>query len=196
MSITIRQARLEDIEAIAPFVQIAGGGIAEYLLTDLIPGLSINETIEMALMDENTTYFYQHFLVAECKQTIIGASNYYPAEQHCLPDIMRSMISKDKLDRIEPYISSKVDHSMYIHTLAVAPAYRYTSCGLALGKKIEQIAKENHYQCLSAHDWRDNKPVYLGLKMAGFKEVQHIPIAEHPDLPYQGGMVLLKGPDF
>lgn len=196
MSIIIRPARLCDIEVIAPYIQMASGGISEFLLTDLVPGMSVSDLIEMALTDENTTYYYQNFLVAECEKKIVAAGNYYPAEAHGLPDIMRSFIAREKLDVIQPYMRSSIKHSMYVNTLAVAPEYRNTFCGLLLAKGIERIAKERGMRCLSAHVWRDNTLVYNGLKMAGFEKVETIDIIEHPDLPHKGGMVLLKGPDF
>lgn len=195
MSIRVRPAKVDDIEAIVPFIKMASGGISEFLLTDAVQGVSVDELIEMALTDENTTYHYQNVLVAEYQDQIIAASNYYPAEQHCLPDIMRSFLSKEKLDIIKPYTESRVNFSMYIHTLAVSHDYRHTGCGLILGKKIEQIARTQQKQCLSAHVWCDNTVIYDGLKMAGFKVVEHIPIKEHPDLLHQGGIVLLKGPN-
>ena len=135
-------------------------------------------------------------MVAELNDKIIGAANYYPAELHCLPDIMRSHISKEKLDLILSYFNSKLDDSMYIHTLAVDPNYRHTSCAVILGKKIEIIAKQQKKKCLSAHVWQDNTPVLLGLKIAGFKKIQDIHIPYHAELPHKGGMALLKGPDF
>ena len=118
MSIIVRPAREDDIEFIVPFIKMASGGISEFLLTDAVKGVSVDELIEMALTDENTTYYYENILVAEYHQRIIGASNYYPAEQHCLPDIMRSFLSKEKLDIIQPYMNSHVNESMYVHTLA------------------------------------------------------------------------------
>lgn len=196
MNIVVRPANLSDVESIVPFIQTAAGGICEFLLADLVPEMSVSELIEMALMDENLTYHYQNVLVAECNKTIIAASNYYKASEHCLPDILRSLISKEKLAIIEPYINSVVKDSMYIHTLAVSEQYRHTPCGIILGKKIEQIAIEKNMRCLSAHVWRDNIPVYQGLKMAGFMEIEDLAIEPHPDLPHIGGMVLLKGSDF
>ena len=196
MSITIRPAKLDDIEAIVPYIQMASGGITEFLLQNLVEGMSVSDLIEIALTDENTTYHYRHILLAEYEGSIIAASNFYPSEHHGVPEILRSYIPKEKLNHIAPYFTSTVDASLYIHTLAVAPEYRHTSCGVILGKAIEDIAKKQKKQCLSAHVWKDNTLVIQGLKMAGFKTAQRINIPYHPNLPHNGGMVLLKGPDF
>lgn len=195
MNVNIRQARLDDIQQIVPFVRMAAGGISEYLLTDLIEGMSVDDILEMALADENTPYYIENFLVAEKKQSLIAAANFYPAENHHLPDIMQSFITKDKIDVIKPYLDTRVDGSMYIHTLAVLPAYRLSAVGFKLAKNIEKTARDKGYQCLSAHVWRDDKLVFNGLKMAGFEEVERVFIPQNEHIKYKNGMVLLKGPD-
>ena len=196
MNFTIRPARLDDIQQIIPFVRMAAGGISEYLLTDLVEGMSVDDILEMALADENTPYYIENFLVAEKKQHVIAAANFYPAENHHLPDIMKSFLSKDKIDVIKPYLDTRVDDSMYIHTLGVLPAYRLTAVGFKLAKHIEKIARENGTKCLSAHVWRDDKLVYNGLKMAGFEEVDRVYIPQNEYIKHKNGMILLKGPDF
>lgn len=195
MSIIIRPAVLSDINEIIPLIKLASGGLTEFLLNDILVDVSEENFIEMALTDENTTFHYSNIMVAESSRMIIGASNYYPAELHGLPDVMHSFIDQDKLNILQPYFTSHIEGSIYINTLAVLPEHRNTTCGLILGKKIEQIAKTQKKRCLSAHVWKGNKALYYAMKMAGFKEIEHLDIS-HPSLTYDGGMALLKGPDF
>lgn len=194
MSIVIRPAVLSDVAQIIPLIKMASGGLSEFLLDDILEGVPADAFIEMALTDENTTYYYTNVLVADSHGKIVGASNYYPAEEHGLFSLMRSFIDKEKLDILEPYFNSRVENSMYINTLAVIPEYRHTACGLILGKKIEKIAQEQKKRCISAHVWKGNKVLFYAMKMAGFKEVEYLDIS-HPSLTYEGGMVLLKGND-
>lgn len=194
MSIVVRPAILSDVSAMIPLIKMASGGLSEFLLDDIVTDVPADFFIEMALTDENTTYYYPHLMVAESAQTIIGASNYYPAELHGLPDIMRSFITKEKLDILQPYFNSRVEQSLYINTLAILPEYRHTACGLILAKKIEQVAREKNRRCLSAHVWVGHTELHSAMKMAGYEEVEHLDIT-HPGLFYEGGMVLLKGPD-
>lgn len=196
MKVVIRPATLVDIDAIIPFIQIAAGDVIEFVLTDEHISLTVKELIEIAIFDENTIYHYKNILVAEYNKIIIAASNFYPAEYHGIPEIISSFVSQEKLKIIEPYFKSIIKNSMYIHTLAVAPEYRHMSCGLLLCKEIESIAKNKNMACLSAHVWCDNTLVYNGLKMIGCEIIEHIPIANNPNLFHQGGMYLLKGPDF
>ena len=195
MVINIRCARMDDIEAIIPYIKMAAGGISEFLFKNVFEDFSDTELLEIALTDENTSLYYQNFLIVEQDHRMIGASNYYPAEQHGLPDIMKSLIPSEKLDVVKHYLESKVKGSMYIHTLGIEPGLRNRSVALLIGK-IEEIAKQQKKRCLSAHVWRGNKMIYHALKMAGAEIVQHIPIPDHPLFQYQGGMVLMKGPDF
>lgn len=196
MPMIIRPASLDDVSNIVPYVKMASGGLSDFLLANLIPNMSVDDVVEMALTDENTNYYFQNFLVAECEGQIIGATHYYPAEQHSIADLMQSFIAKEKLDIIAPYLNTAVPNSMYVNTMAVAESYRTSLCSLLMGKKVEQIARQQKRKCLSAHVWRENKLVYEGLIIAGFQEVEEFIIEPQPELIYHGPMVLLKGLDF
>jgi hypothetical protein len=196
MSITVRPASLSDVSDIVPFLKISSGGMSDFLLMHLIPNMSVDDLIEMALTDENTTYYYPQFIVAEENNRIVGAAHFYSSDRHGLPDLMRSMIPKDKLDRLAPYFSSSVPNSMYIHAMATAESHRRSLCGLLMGKKIETIAKIENKTCLSAHVWRENKLVYTGLQIAGFRAVESFLLPTEPPFIYHSPMVLMKGPEF
>ncbi len=195
MSITIRNARMDDVTAIVPFIKMASGGISELLLEDMIAGVSADELIEMALLDETAPFYYHNVIVAESDGTLIAAVNFYEAEKHCLPDIMKALISKDKLDLVKAYLQNHIENSMYIHTLAVDSAYRYSSVGLDLCKRVERHAKRKNKRCVSAHVFQANTLVFNGLMCAGFKVVERIPIPKDPKLYYQSDMLLMCGPD-
>jgi hypothetical protein len=196
MSIRIRAARIDDIAAIVPFIRQASGGISDFLLRDVVDGMSVNELIEMALTDENTVYHFSQCIVAEQANQLIGVTHFYPSAQHALSDLMLSMISQDKLDIIAPYFSSFVPDSLYVHIMAVAESHRTALGGVLMGKKIDEIARFQQAQCLSAHVWQANDSVFQGLKTLDFKPVQSFTLKPQPEFLYSGAMLLMKGPDF
>lgn len=196
MSIIVRPASLHDVSQIVPYLKMASGGLSDYLLMDLVPNMSVDELIEMALTDENTPYYYTQFIVAQENDLVIGAAHFYPSERHLLPDLMLSMIPKDKLEAISPYYRSYIPNSMYIHAMATAESHRKSLCILLMGKKIEDIARHQNKKCLSAHVWRDNTVVYKSLTLAEFKEVESFMLPTEAPFVYHSPMVLMKGPDF
>lgn len=192
MNINYRIAQADDIDSITDYMEMASGGITEFLLKDLISNVSPKELIKLALNDDNTPYYYTNVIVAEVDNKIVGATNFYPADQHGVPDIMLSFIPKDRIETLEPFLNSHVDNSLYIHTLAVHPDYRQTAIAMDLCKCCEAIALEAGYEYISAHVWADNTPVVYALKIAGFSVVEQIDIKPHPLLPHNNGMLLLK----
>lgn len=196
MTIEYREARADDSDAIAELMEIAAGGLSDFLLTDLILGMNPRKLIEAALSDENTPFHFSNIIVAEKAGKVIGAVNFYPANQHEIPDIMRSIIPEKRLKVFEPFYNSKVPDSFYIHALAVLPEYRQTSVAIDLFKFCKEMAIASNYEHMSAHVWVDNTSVVNILKAAGFSEVEKIHIKPHRLLPYKKGMVLLKSKKF
>ena len=192
MAIEYREARADDTNAIAELMEIAAGGLSDFLLTNLILGMNPRELVEAALTDENTPFHFSNIIVAEDAGNVVGAVNFYPANQHGVPDIMRSIVPAKRLAVFEPFYNSKVPDSFYIHALAVSPKYRQSSIAIDLFKFCKEMATTSGYEYMSAHVWADNTSVVNILKMAGFSEVERIHIKPHKLLPYKKGMVLLK----
>jgi len=192
MTNIIRSARIDDIQHIVKFVEMASGGITHFLVEDLVEEMTSADLIEMILNDETTPLYYENFLVAEDDGKIVAASNFYSAEEHQLSEIMATFIAEEKLKVIEPYLNSRIPNSLYIHTLSVLPSYRHITVGFNLCRKIEKIAQEKSFGSLSAHVWNGNKLVLNALKLLGFVAIQHLNIPNHPLFEYEGGMVLLK----
>lgn len=193
MCIKIRPARLDDIKNIIPLLIKASGGITEFLLEDYAE--NIDDLIEIALLDENTSIFYENIIVAEIDREVKGIANYYPSEHHCVPDVMRALISKTKIDALLPYLTTHVPNSMYIHALAVSSNNDNHFIALCLTKFIEKKARTLEKKCLSAHIWQNNSSIFEALSMSGFIVVENLDIPHHNAFTFNGGMSLLKGPE-
>jgi ribosomal protein S18 acetylase RimI-like enzyme len=193
MEMTYRIARADDLKVLTKLVDLAAGGIMDFLLQGVFGKNSAKKVFELALVDEESSLFYENFVLAEISDQVIGAANFYPSEQHRVSQMMEAYIPKDRIDHLFNYLNSRVDDSLYIHTLSVLPEYRKTLAAPEIFTYCEKLARSMNFNCLSAHVWRDNTPVYIALKHAGFEVVAEINIKPHRLLPHEGGMLLMRG---
>jgi ribosomal protein S18 acetylase RimI-like enzyme len=193
MKVQYRIARTDDLDVLADLMELSSGGIIEFLLDGLFANTPRKEVIKLALGEPESTLYYENYLVAEIDGAVIGAANFYPAHEHGVPEIMRAFIPKERIEHLSSYVNSRVENSLYIHTLSVFPSHRFSAAGLGLFKCCEKIAAEMGCHCLSAHVWKDNLPVVSALKRGGFEEVEEIDVQPHELLPHTGGMVLMRG---
>jgi ribosomal protein S18 acetylase RimI-like enzyme len=190
--IDYREARSDDIDAIAELMHLAAGGISDFLLSKLVLGLSVTKLIAIALRDDQANFHFSNILVAEMDGKVVGVVHFYPANEHAIPDVMRTFVPKKRLAVFEAFYASKVKDSFYIHAIAVHPKFRNFSIDTDLFKFCKDMAIASGYDYLSAHVWQGNKISLNNLKMAGFVEIEKIAIEPHKLLPYKKGMVLLK----
>ncbi|MCH9643837.1 MAG: GNAT family N-acetyltransferase [Gammaproteobacteria bacterium] len=195
MSITYRQANADDADIIAELTVMTAGGISDFMLNDLFPDTTTEEMLKLAILDEDNPMCYNNTLLAVENDKIIGATNYYPASQHLVPEIMRAFIPQERLDHMKNFYETRIDDSLYIHTLAVLPEYRNTPAALDMCHLLEGIAKEKNLKYLSAHVWADNTPVVTALKFAGFQVDRNVEVKRHELLPHDDGMLLMKSPE-
>jgi ribosomal protein S18 acetylase RimI-like enzyme len=195
MTITYRQANADDADIIAELTVMTAGGISDYMLNNLFPNTSTEEMLKLAILDEDNAMCYDNTLIAEEDGKVVGATNYYPATDHVIPEIMRAFIPQERLDHMENFYGTRIEDSLYIHTLAVIPEYRNTPTALDLCHLLEDVAKEKGLKYLSAHVWADNKPVVTALTFAGFKVDRNVEVKRHELLPHDDGMLLMKSPE-
>lgn len=193
MNIKYRTGQPEDASAIAQYVYAASGGIADFLLNDILPDGSILDFISTSVLDPYSLTSYNNTIVAEMNNNIIGAVSYYPAEQHKITEEMLAFIPEDRLKHLEPLFTSRVEDSLYLYTLAVSENAKNHNVGYGFLMSLGKIAIAANFKKLSAHVWADNKAVLdILLGAGGFKINKKIVIKEHPLLPHQGGMFLLE----
>ena len=195
MSITFRQATADDADIIAELTVMTAGGISDYMLNELFPNTTTEEMLKLAILDEDNPMCYNNTLIAEENGKVIAATNYYPSSQHVVPEIMKAFIPQERLDHMKNFYDTRIEDSLYIHTLAVLPEYRNTSAALDLCHLLEGVAKEKHLKYLSAHVWADNTPVVTALTFAGFKVDRKVEVKRHELLPHDDGMLLMKSPE-
>lgn len=192
MTISYRYATADDVDKIAELTVIAAGGISEFMLDGLFPKTSAQELLKLAILNEKNPMYYANTLVAEQEGGVIAATNFYPAKEHGVPALMKAFIPPERINHMKNFYESRVDNSLYVHTMSVLPEYRHTSAAMDLMKALKKIAFEKKLKFLSAHVWADNKPVVMALKLAQFEVIENIAVARHELLPHDGGMLLMK----
>lgn len=176
MSVIYRTGAPKDIPAIAHYLHQASWGLSDFLLEGLLADHEIKDFIELAVADESTNVFYKNTIVAEYQDTIEGIINFYPANQHEIPDLMYSLIPQERLDLISPLFTSLPENSFYIHALACNRGFYQANLFAALMLRGFQFAKSAGYSLVCAHVWPNNAKFLKVLLRAGGQILQTIPM--------------------
>ena len=74
----------------------AAGGAVDYLVHDVIPGLTPAQIIAQNLADDAEPFTYRNAIVAECGLQIVGMALSYPSHFHRITEEMRRFFPKDR----------------------------------------------------------------------------------------------------
>lgn len=188
--ITYRPAKIEDADIIADLSIVAGGGIIEFLLTDVVPGISPKQILSAQIASEDPPFSYRYVTVAEDEGNVIGIIHCYPSEYCMVPDA--SVIPTDRINYImAPMFQNPVKDSLYLHALAISPTYHGQYVSVKLWNYTCNMAKNKSFKSVTGHVWRDNKAILL-YKLFGAKAIAHLDIKRTPLLPHDGGMILMQ----
>lgn len=191
MRITYRMGAPDDAFQIAELLHLCSDGLSDFLLHDILPNCEILDLIALGVADKSATISYTNTLVAENNGNIQGILNFYPVDEHKIPDIMTSFIPKDRIEHIAALFSRLVPDSMYLHALAVKE-YASTSIGRIMILKVIDYARRLGINKLSAHVFVSNSKVLKVLLQKGFEIFDKITFSEHPLLPDRHEMYLLS----
>lgn len=191
MEIKYRMGAPDDAHQIAELLHLSSGGLSDFLLHDILPNCEILDLIALGVTDKSATISYTKTLVAENNGNIQGILNFYPVEEHKIPDIMQAFIPMDRIEHISPLFFPRVPDSLYLHALAVKQ-YASTSIGRILILKVIDYAKSLGIKKLSAHVFANNSKVLKVLLRKGFEIFDKITFADNPLLPDRKEMFLLS----
>lgn len=188
--IRIRPAEPDDAPAMAPFVLDAGGGIYEFLLDGLMPGTSTAGLLVPGLAAREGSFSYRHCAVATHGDTVVGVAHAYPVDW--MKSVDRSSLPADRLAHIRSFDTAQDWGSYFLSALAVAPAWRRHGIAGRLIDWVEQRARRGGFDRVTLHVWADNAPARRLYERCGFIAVEVAAIPWHPQLPHEGGSVLLR----
>ena len=192
-NISIRSAKKTDAKIITELNLQAGGGVAEFLLTGLIPNVSPKQMMQHQIESDEAPYSYQFVTVAELDNHVVASAHFYPSEFNHAPDATEeSFIPFDRTNVVlAPMYRHCSKNTIYLHALAVLPEYQGRGIGKKLLDYVKNISQEKN-QAVTLHAWADNHSAIKLYEREGFKIIECIKIQRQPLLPHDGGMVLMQ----
>jgi ribosomal protein S18 acetylase RimI-like enzyme len=187
-----RPAEKADSAKIAEFINIASGGVVEYLFHDLVPKMTPVQIMAYNLEKDNYPHSYKSAIVAADGTNVVGMALSYPSSYHRITDEMRGFFPNERLEHLSDFYSSHVPDSWFLDALAVDQTYRIKGIGTRLVELTKGKAKDNGYEVLSLIAFADNSPALALYKVLGFHVVKEINFEGNEFIPHQDGCLLLK----
>lgn len=190
--IVFRPATSDDAVVIAQLTMMAADGLVEFLMDDLVPDTSSQQLLTSMIASETGEASYHNTEVAVHNTVVIGIAQTYPAEKHRITEEMRSFFPQERLDLLEDFFNSRVENSLFLDTLAVAPEYQGQGIGTQLIHRVKQKAKALGYLSVSLITWANNRQAIELYQRQGFQPIKSIQVGQHPDLGHSQGAILLN----
>jgi len=191
MDILYREANIEDCFKIAEGVDLASGGIVEFLFHDLLKNQTPTQVMADAFRDGVGPDSYKNAIIAEYQGNIIGVVYSYPAAFHGISDETRQFFPSDRLHHLAEFYHSRVENSLFLDSIYVDEKFRGQGVGSQLIALTKRKAKEQGYKQLSLMVMSDNVVARSTYERHGFYIVKHIELQPHRLIPNQGGIYLL-----
>jgi len=191
MDILYRRGKLADCSKIAEGIELASGGIMDFLFEGLLENYTVAEVMANLLRDETDHDSYTNAIVAEYQGDIIGIVYSYPAKFHGISEETRSFFPKDRLMFLADFFNSRVDNSLFLDSIYVDEKFRGRGIGNRLIALTKQKALENGHKQLSLMVMNDNIIARRAYERNNFKIVKHIDVQEHRLISNTGGIYLL-----
>ena len=191
MVILYRTGKLEDCFKIAEGIDLASGGIMDFLFDGLLENYTVADVMANILRDETGYDSYKNAIVAEYQKKIIGIVYSYPAKFHGITEETRNFFPSDRLTLLAEFFNSRVEDSLFLDSIYVDEKYRGQGIGNRLIALTKQKAVQNGYKQLSLMVMNDNTTARRAYDRNNFKIVKHIDVQEHPLIHNKGGIYLL-----
>ncbi|NYZ11904.1 GNAT family N-acetyltransferase [Azospirillum sp. RWY-5-1] len=186
---TIRPAEPDDAADVARFVTMAGGGVYEFLLDGLVPGVAAAEMLTPGIAGRSGSFSHRQCAVAVCGDRIVGAVHAYPTDW--MRDADRSFLPQDRLDHLAAFDRTQDWGSYFLSAIAVHRDHRRAGHALRLLDWAYGRARTGGFSRMSLHVWADNLAARRLYEAQGFAELAHVPVPWHPRLPREGGCILM-----
>jgi ribosomal protein S18 acetylase RimI-like enzyme len=191
MPLTLRQADPEDALAIARIVREVSGGVADFLMHRLALAVSVERLLASLVMETGNPLSHENALLLEQGSRPAGLLLAYPWAQQSIPDILRTLAAKKRLDMLEGMLRVADPDSLYINTLWVDEPLRGGGAADDLMDCAVLMAREMGLPRISLHVWDDNARAMRFYRRCGFVVARHFDVPRHRQLPHDGGNSLL-----
>ena len=191
MDIIYREGTIEDCFKIAEGIDLASGGIMDFLFEGLLENYTVAEVMASTLRDETGYDSYKNAIVAEYDGEIIGVVYSYPAKFHEISAEERNFFPSERLAFLADFFNSRVDDSLFLDSIYVDEKFRGQGIGARLITLTKQKAHSRGYKQLSLMVMNENMTARRAYERNSFTIVKHIDVKEHPLMPNKGGIYLL-----
>lgn len=190
--ITIRPAEADDAPELARLIDLAGGGVYEFLLDGLAPGMTAREMLAPGLAGRTGSLSHRQSGIAELDGRVVGVAHGYPVDWIRTEDY--SGLPPDRVEHLASFTATHDWGSYFLSALAVDPAFRRRGIAGRLLAGFYERARAGGFDRVTLHVWADNDPAQRLYAGEGFAEAGRAAIPWHPRLPHQGGSILLRRP--
>lgn len=192
MDVRFKAAQKGNCHEIAELIDIASGGLLDFLYHNLIPGKTPIQMVADVIKEETGYYNCANAIVAKVDNEVVGISLSYPSRFHGINDAIKNFLPKDRLDHLHDFFSSAVPDSLYIDSLAVHEKYRRRGiCSRFISLAADRARREG-LLALSLIVLADNDAALKLYKKHGFRLVKDIRLDYHELIPHHGGAYLMK----
>ncbi len=188
--ILIRSAEPDDAPEMAHLIDMAGGGVYEFLLDGLVPGLTAAEMLVPGLAGTSGSFSHRHSGVAEAKGRIVGVVHAYPVDWIRTQDY--TGLPLDRLAHMAAFNETQDWGSYFLSALAVEPSWRRRGIAGRLLNWVYGRARSGGFDRVTLHVWADNTGAQHLYAKEGFQEIARADVPWHERLPHQGGSVLMR----
>lgn len=192
MKITYRPSEREDCAKLAELINIASGGVVQYLFHGLVPGMTPVQIVGYNLEKDYYPHSYKSAIVALDGNTVVGMALSYPSSYHTITDEMRSYFPEDRIKQLQDYYSSRVNNSWFLDALCVTESHRRYGIGEKLISLTKEYAIVKGYHTLSLMVFADNTLAIPLYEHTGFEIVQHVELRENEFIKHENGCLLMK----
>jgi ribosomal protein S18 acetylase RimI-like enzyme len=174
MDVSLRFGEATDAPLIADYALKAGGGLFEFLLDGVLPFVTAESLLRLAIVNDDSVLHYSNSVLAEFESRPVGMILCYAASSYGIPQILEGLVPRSRLDQVREILSSRIENSFYVNTLIVEDAVRGQGVGRLLLNFAAALAQEQGHGTLSLHAWADNLRAINLYRESGFAVAREI----------------------
>jgi ribosomal protein S18 acetylase RimI-like enzyme len=186
--IAFRAALPADAYALAELSIMAGDGMYEFLLEEMVPKEMLAGLVARSMKQDAGGSCWRHCLVADDKG-VLGMINAFPAAW--LRAQERDLLPGDRVQILDPIDQAQDWESYLINSVAVRREQRRHGIAGRLVKWAIEQATVAGFTRLSVNVWADNVAAAALFEEEGFCVQTRIDVPEHPRLSHVGGSLLM-----
>jgi ribosomal protein S18 acetylase RimI-like enzyme len=189
----MRPARKDESRTIAELFVISSDGVVNYVWSTLqaeYPDLPLLEIGRRRYEREGTAFSYQHCLIAEDQDRVLGMMHAYPIEPRGDADPDPQPVDPV----LKPYSELEAPGTLYIAGIAVWPDFRRHGVGTRLLEAARERARSLGLRELSLLCFAGNTGARRLYERTGFVVVDWRPVVPHPMIRHTGDVLLMQAP--